>query len=213
MKKIFDSYKVHFSEKKFVFSVVSALMLFVVSLFVNFYAGMYATERASNSVTDIVLSNIRSFDVDSLFIYGGFIIFIVITLFCLFEPKKLPFIIKSVSLFVLIRSLFITLTHIGPFPSQIDITSENFLTNFIFGGDLFFSGHTGLPFLMALIYWDNKIVRFFFIVMSLFFGTIVLLGHLHYTIDVLSAFFITYTIYHMARYLFKNDYEFFKKSL
>lgn len=210
MQKVFHSYKINFKNKAFILEVVAGLFMLVGSLFVNFYAGVYATARASNSVTDIILSNIRTFDVDGIFVYGGFFIFVVITIFCLLEPKKLPFIIKSVSLFVLTRSLFVSLTHIGPFPSQIAISSANFLTHFIFTGDLFFSGHTGLPFLMALIYWDtNKAVSYFFLAMSIFFGVIVLLGHLHYSIDVLSAFFITYTIYHIAIYIFKKDYALF----
>jgi hypothetical protein len=41
------------------------------------------------------------------------------------------------------------------------------------------------------------------------FGVIVLLSHLHYSIDVFAAFFITYSIYHIALKLFDRDYEFF----
>ena len=44
------------------------------------------------------------------------------------------------------------------------------------------------------------------LVASLVFGTAVLLGHLHYSIDVFSAFFITYAIFHLAIWLFPKDY-------
>ena len=83
------------------------------------------------------------------------------------------------------------------------------MEKFAFGGDLFFSGHTGLPFLMALIFWDNKYLRWIFILTSVMFATVVLLAHLHYSIDVLSAFFITYTIFHIALFLFKKDRRLF----
>lgn len=210
MDKFINSYKINFSNRQFLIEAFLSLVMLFCSLLVNFYAGVYATKIASNSVTDIILSNIRAFDVDGIFVYGGFFIFLIIAMFCFVEPKKLPFIVKSISLFVLIRSLFISLTHIAPFPSQIILVSTNFLNHFMFSGDLFFSGHTGLPFLMALIYWDKKIIRYFFLFLSIFFGIIVLLGHLHYSIDVFSAFFITYSIYKISEYLFKKDFVLFK---
>jgi hypothetical protein len=77
------------------------------------------------------------------------------------------------------------------------------------GNDLFFSGHTGLPFLIALIFWDHIYLRALFLGSSVVFGVIVLLSHLHYSIDVFSAFFITYSIYHIAIKLFQNDFDFF----
>ena len=131
-------------------------------------------------------------------------------------PKRIPFLAKNIALFVAIRAVFISLTHIGPYPDQIpmDVFGENWLQHltdnanfFIFssGSDLFFSAHTGLPFLMALIYWKNKAVRLFCIFAAAFFGVVVLLGHLHYSIDVASAFFITYSIFHIAEWLFPAD--------
>ena len=77
------------------------------------------------------------------------------------------------------------------------------------GGDYFFSGHTGLPFLLTLLFWDNVFLRVLFFVSSIFFGVVVLLGHLHYSIDVLSAFFITYTIYHLSEAFFPKDKKMF----
>ncbi|HBB03313.1 TPA: hypothetical protein DCZ39_00140 [Patescibacteria group bacterium] len=62
-----------------------------------------------------------------------------------------------------------------------------------------------MPFLMALIFWKNKLMRYAFILAAMSFGIIVLLGHLHYSIDVLAAFFITYTINHFNELLRKKD--------
>jgi len=58
---------------------------------------------------------------------------------------------------------------------------------------------------MALLFWKNKIMRYIFIFGALSFGVIVLLGHLHYSIDVLAAFFITYTINHLCEILREQD--------
>lgn len=211
MEALNKRYKYHFSNKSFVVSVAVAIIFLFASFVVNFYAGTYATQSASNSVQDIILSNIPVFDVDMIFLYGPLFLWLFVALLFLYEPKKIPFILKSIALFMIIRSVFIILTHIGPFPDQIPfaLSPNNLLNRFIFGGDLFFSAHTGLPYLMALIFWDNKMLRIIFILSAVFFGTIVLLGHLHYSIDVLAAFFITYTVYHIAEIFFKKDKEYF----
>jgi hypothetical protein len=207
-----STYRQYLKHKEFLLSALSAIFLLFASLTINFYAGLYAVKKASLPVTDIVLSNIRVYDVDVAFVYGTITFFTILTLVCFLRPNRLPFVVKSLALFVVIRSLFVVLTHIGPFPSQILIESS-ILGKFTFGSDLFFSGHTGVPFLMALIFWGKPYLRGFFIASSLFFASVVLLGHLHYSIDVLSAFFITYTIYHMAEKLFKKEKRMFKDGL
>lgn len=199
--------KTLFGDKKFVWSFCASFAFLFISFVINYYAGIYATERASNAVTDIILSNIRVYDVDRIFIYGPFVLWLFVAIFAVQEPKRVPFILKSIALFVVIRSVFITLTHIGPFPTEVVLAQSDLIKKFAFGGDLFFSAHTGLPFLMALIFWKDKYLRWIFIAASIFFGIIVLMGHLHYSIDVLAAFFITYSIFHIAVYVFKEDWE------
>ncbi|MBI3627847.1 MAG: hypothetical protein HY220_03875 [Candidatus Sungbacteria bacterium] len=205
-------YQAYLRDKSFLLSAFFSLCLLLLMLVINFYAGTYATREASNPVTDIVLDNIRVYDVDGVFIYGAFLFWIFIGLVCLHRPQRIPFTLKSISLFILIRSIFITLTHIGPFPTHTEIASS-LISRVSFGGDLFFSGHTGLPFLMALIFWETPLLHWTFILLSLVFGVVVLLGHLHYSIDVLSAFFITYSIYKISAALFKKDRAIFLRGL
>jgi membrane-associated phospholipid phosphatase len=206
--------KRHLSDKNYVISLVFAFLFFLLSIVTTFFAITYATEIASNSVTDIVLSNVRTFDVDGLFLYGPIVFWLVlIPYFIFYETKKIPFILKSIGLFLFVRSFAMSLTHIGPFPTQIQPDISGILGVFTSGGDLFFSSHTGLPFLMALIMWDKKPVRIFCLVSSVFFGIVVLLAHVHYSIDVFAAFFVTYTIYAISKYLFKSDWNLFHKGI
>ncbi|MCX6755782.1 MAG: phosphatase PAP2-related protein [Candidatus Nomurabacteria bacterium] len=209
---LWSSYKSHFGQKDFLQSFILSLVMICVALIINFYAGTYATVHASNAVTDVVLNNIRAFDVDGLFVWGTFVFWAFLILVCLLYIRRAPFIFKTLSLFIIIRSVFISLTHIGPFPSQIFISPVDLISKFSFGGDLFFSGHTGIPFLLMLIFWDIKYLRITFLLSSVFFGTVVLLGHLHYSIDVLSAFFITYTIFHISEILFSKDLNMYKNE-
>ena len=106
MKKIIHQYKTHFTQKKFIYSMIIGWAFFIVSLIINYYAGTYATEKASSSVTDIILSNTRVYDVDGMFVYGAVILVSSIALLCVFEPKRFPFILKNIALFVMVRSVY-----------------------------------------------------------------------------------------------------------
>jgi hypothetical protein len=214
LKEIARRYRVYCAKSSFWISSGLSLVAFFVGVGFNLYAIGYATEKASNSVTDIILSNIPVFDVDGLFVYGAAVLVIFILVVLLLNPKQIPFTLYSLGLFFLIRSVFISLTHVGPFPTHtpIQFTSNIgiFLSNIFIGGDdLFFSAHTGVPFLMALVFWRELFLRYLFLVASVFFGTIALLGHIHYSIDVASAFFISFGIYHIALWLFKREHGLF----
>lgn len=185
-------------------SVVLSVCLFVLGMVVNTFAINFATIHASNSVTDIILSNTSAFDVDLLFVYGTFVLSFITILLCLNSPKSIPFALYSIGLFFLIRSGFVSLTHLAPFEPHTTVDFGVRITKMFFGGDRFFSGHTGLPFLGALIFWHYPLIRYFYLGGSIFFGTIVLMGHLHYSIDVFAAFFITHGIYHIALFLFPS---------
>lgn len=196
------------SKTKYYASLLESIILFIFSVYVTHYASMYAENRASNHVNDVILSNTRVYDFEFFFIYIAIMLGLFVIALCLRFRKTAPFLIKSVSLFIVIRSLFVSMTHIGPFPLKLELESKllNFITS---GNDLFFSGHTGLPFLIALIFWDHLYIRILFLTASVVLGATALLAHLHYSIDVFAAFFITYSIYHIAVKLFSKDFEFF----
>jgi hypothetical protein len=206
VNRIIHQYQKYFTKEAFRLSVFRASALFKASIVVNFLAETYATERASNPVTDIILSNTPVFDVDSIFVYGVVVLILTIAVVILSRPQRIPFVLESLAVFFLVRSLFMSLTHLGPFPEQAPLDLFPIARKFVFfGGDLFFSGHTGVPFLMALIFWKTPALRYFFLFWSVLFAITVLLGHYHYTIDVLAAYFITYTIYQIVIWLFPED--------
>jgi len=198
-------------------SFFGGLLLLVVSLVTQFYVSGYTDTVSSSPVTDIILSNIRTYNVGGIFVYGSFLLLFFSLVVVLPKSQYAPFAMKSVALFTLIRSLFVILTHISIFPTRIVIESAMFsgaIWNGIFSGnDLFFSGHTGLPFLLALMFWHNKNIRAIFLGFSITFAVVVLLGHIHYSIDVLAAYFITYSIFQICKYLFKREWEIFSREL
>ncbi len=110
----------------------------------------------------------------------------------------------------MVRAVFISLTHVGIHPEAI-VPGLGFFdgiyTYLNFQTGLFFSGHTGLPFLVALIFWDMPRVRYILLTLSFTFAAAVLLAHIHYSIDVFAAPFMAYGIFKIAQYLFHHDYE------
>jgi hypothetical protein len=157
------------------------------------------------------LDNLPAKNVDIVFLEGMMIFIGFVVLISLHKPGRVPFVLKASALFIFTRAIFITLTHLAPPAHMTTVHSISFLERLISGSgdDLFFSAHTGFPYLMSLVFWKNKYLRWTFLATSVFFGGAVLLGHLHYSIDVFSAFFITYGIFNIAVRLFKNDYKFF----
>ncbi|MFH1077713.1 MAG: phosphatase PAP2-related protein [Patescibacteria group bacterium] len=192
--------------KDYFLSVLLGFAILAGSLIVNWFAGMYASAIASNAVTDIVLDNVPVMNVDLLFIEGFAVFVCFLTAILLLQPKHLPFVLKSIGLFVLIRSFSMSLTHIGPFPQQAQLDPGRITSLVNFTGDLFFSGHTGLPFLMCLVFWRDRWLRYTFLGFSILFAATVLLGHLHYSIDVFAAYFVTATIFHLATRFFRKDF-------
>ena len=97
------------------------------------------------------------------------------------------------------------MTHLAPPAAQIYIDPTDYIQQLSHGDDLFFSGHTGFPFLLAIIFWHKKYLRWLFLACTLIGGTAVILGHLHYSIDVFSVLFISFGVFHIAKYLFPQD--------
>jgi hypothetical protein len=211
MPKITQRYLSLKSHKVFYLQLITGILFLAFSILINYYAQAFTTTHASNSVSDIILDNLPAKNVDIVFLEGMMIFIAFVVVLALHKPSRVPFMLKASALFIFTRAIFITLTHLAPPAHTTIVQTTSFLERLISGSgdDLFFSAHTGFPYLMALIFWQNKYLRWLFLVCSIFFGSAVLLGHLHYSIDVFSAFFITYGIFNIAKRVFKKDYEFF----
>lgn len=193
-----------------------AILFFLFSLVSTYLAGAYAAAKASGKVNDILLDILPVVNVRFVVFQLAIVFIIALAISLILNPHKLPFTLKSLALFTFIRSLFLVMTHLSPYLGieyqQSFFKAENLVMDFAFGADLFFSGHTGAPFLLALIFWHNIYLRVFFLISSVVSAAAVLLGHLHYSIDVFAAYFITYSIFHLAKRFFKRDHELFMQE-
>jgi hypothetical protein len=204
-------YRTLLGNRAYLRSLAEGAAFLAASTIAIFAAVTYATVHASNYVTDFVLSRVGPFNVRFLFIYGTFTAFVITASLLAWRPNRVPFALKAMALFLLVRAVFVALTHMAPSPIDPQKPAP-FFNSIFYGSDLFFSGHTGLPFLAALAFWHIPQWRTFYLALTAFFGAVVLLGHYHYSIDVLAALFITHGVFQISCWLFARDYTLFRFS-
>jgi hypothetical protein len=183
--------------------LISVIFLIIANL-LNFLAGEYTETISTVAVTDLILDHIPAINLNFLFVYGFTFILIVFLFYPLFfEVKKLHVAISQFSLLVMIRSFFVSLTHLS-IPAGAVITQAPKLYALLdFQNALFFSGHTAVPFLGFLLFRKRKI-GIFFLIATVVMALTVLFMHVHYSIDVFAAIFITYGSYKIGQWLFNK---------
>ncbi len=210
MKNLSFRWKKAISWKGFWPFCFAGLLVLFAAIVVTGISGHFVDSKQGASLSDLILDHLPAINLDILTTWGFlFIILVFLVAIVIHQPEEIPFMFFSVAFFVFIRSGFISLTHLGAPADILKLSWENgILRHLSFTNDLFFSGHTGLPFLFFLII-KEKWLKSFFLIGSIVMAVSVLLTHTHYSIDVFAAFFISYSIFHIARYLFAKDYELF----
>jgi len=180
------------------------------ALLAGSFAAMYAAGRYASSVAgpplgDLLLDRLPTLDVNMLHVYIVTIFWLGVFIYVIRTPGAVPYVTRTFALFICIRAVFTVVTHMGPPPNFL-VVPNDVTAIYTFTGDMMFSGHAGAPYLAALIFWDRRIVRTICLIASGAFAVIVMLGALHYTIDVLAAYFITYSIHRLSLVLFRRDH-------
>lgn len=180
------------------------ILICTLALLATFPYFFHTIEQHSGPVLeDWVLSSLTPRDV-SLFIFG---IIWAAALLLLVRIRRSPVIFMLFAFgYVIIslsRMLSINLFPLNPPVGLIPMIDP--ITNAFYGDvyitkDLFYSGHTSTLFLIFLCLrrrWD----RIFAFIGTLLVGGLLLVQHVHYTIDVLGAFAFTYPLYRLGKWL------------
>ena len=122
---------------------------------------------------------------------------------CVQDPSILLLFIWCFIMLCISRMITIMIFPLNPPSGLIPLTDP--LSSIFYGGtdkfiqkDLFYSGHTSIQFLMFLTL-KKKIDKILTLLSTLAIGTLVLVQHIHYTIDVLAALVFSYLIYRVGK--------------
>ena len=193
--------------------LLEGILFFIFAIAVQHIAYNYIDNRANvTAVGDLLLNNLPTINLDFFIVQGALLFTLLVILLFLAVPSYMSFALKTLALFIIIRSFFISLTHLGVNLHQITLNANSLgfgIYDFLYNAknDFFFSGHVGAPFLFALIFWKEKVFRYIFFTTSFIFGLSMILAHMHYSIDVFAAPFITYGIFIISKKVFKTDFE------
>lgn len=189
--------------KEHKFKICIALVLYITALIFQQIAYEYVKTAPTTEVRDIILDSIKPIDLNFIYFWLFAVVVVILLVYPLiFKPNKIHYYFGLFALLIFVRSLFIVLTHLQNPGDAVKVTFPWIFNILNVENDLFFSGHVAVPFLGYLMI-DNKLLKYFMLVSSIAFGITVLFMHIHYTIDVLAAFFITYGTYKIGNKIFK----------
>ncbi len=206
-KKLGSDWKVLLKDSTFNISLLVGLILLASAFLLNHYASVYNDSETFISVGDAILDNIPTYNMEFFYswvMYGLVALVIIYPVFV--KPEIIPFALKTFAILYFLRSGFIILTDFGPpFGHFYDLSApgEDVLSHFIFRNDLFFSGHTAVPFMGFLLFRKSKL-RWVLLAGTFVEAATVLLMHIHYSIDVFAAPFIASGVYSLSDKLFNN---------
>ncbi|WP_207426028.1 phosphatase PAP2-related protein [Pedobacter sp. SYSU D00535] len=185
-------------------------LLFGVGLFFSlmpiypvFY--QYIEQRDGYNQQDIVLQMLPSIDVSMPIFIVTWAMAILLTVRALQNPAIFITFLYGFVVLNVLRFFTIGLVPFDPPPGLIPIVDP--ISNYFYGKsyvtkDLFFSGHTATQFLFFMCLQkktDRKLALFGTILMGIF----VLIQHVHFTIDVVTAPVFTYFCYLVAKKITK----------
>ncbi|RZK78873.1 MAG: hypothetical protein EOO92_10370 [Pedobacter sp.] len=164
-------------------AILAGILLFIPQFFAHI------EDREGIVLNDIVLHKIPAADV-SLYIF--MVLYSSLIFFFLRMSKDMEICLSTLWAFIfvcLMRMTTITLVHLNPPVGIIDLAdpcSLLFYRSHFITKDLFFSGHTATLIIGGLCL-KRKIDKAIAFTSATIVGVLVLVQHIHYTIDVLAA--------------------------
>jgi PAP2 superfamily C-terminal len=185
--------------------VIGGVLLFAAILLIlpSFFSVIEA--RQGIVLNDWLLHLIPSMDFSVLIFILVWSTFLLVLTRCIQQPAIFLMILYFLIFITLTRILTISIIPLEP-PAGLIILKDP-LTSLSYGGkgifitkDLFFSGHTSNLFMFYLCL-QKKRDKQFALFTSLLVGSLVLVQHVHYSIDVIGAIVFTYLLVKYSKHL------------
>ena len=176
-------------------------LIILSSIFIGFPFFFQAIEaRNGYFFTDLILQWLPAHNVSVavFFLIWSCCLILVIRIFK--DPMMMLVTLWAYNGVTLLRMACIALISLNPPAGLIPLADP--ITNQFYGAhyithDLFFSGHTTTVFLIFLCL-KKKIDRLYALLSSLLLGLLLLIQHVHYTVDVLAAPVFTYAVFRLT---------------
>jgi hypothetical protein len=181
--------------------VVGLIVAFLLAAYV-FYMnlGWYADQRMMPPSSDWLLDQLPTVNLVPILSWGWLALHVwALGYVLLYEPRRVPFLLFLLGVYLTIRTLYVFLSPIGAPVDILDMRELDMLFSqvageYTFQNEFVFSGHAAVPFLFYLFFRDAR-PRAIALSGSIVMAASVLLTKNHYTVDVLSAYWIGYAIY------------------
>ncbi|WP_374950313.1 phosphatase PAP2-related protein [Mucilaginibacter sp.] len=126
----------------------------------------------------------------------------------LYKPEIYIHYVWTLIFISIARIITISIVSLNPpigLVELVDPITGVFYGNTVVTKDLFFSGHTATMVLICLCL-EKKSDKIIGAIATLAVMVLLLIQHIHYTIDVLAAPFIVYIIFRLTKYFLKRDH-------
>ena len=180
--------------------IIGFIILLIVLAFFPFFFS-YIEKKEGTLLNDFVLDFIPSYNLSIAIFTTIWSMGLLLVIRCVQQPKILLLFLWGFILLSISRFISISLLPLQPPNGLIELKDP--LSNSFYGTkfitkDLFYSGHTATQYLMFLCLqkkWDKIIT----LASTLAIGIMVLIQHVHYTIDVVFALPITYMVFILTK--------------
>jgi len=171
------------------------LLLAVLAFFPVYFQWIEAKE--GKVLNDWLLDRLPAYNVSIPIFLSIWAVTLLMVIRSLLDPDMLLAFLWAYVLLCLARIISISLVPLNPPENLLPLIDP--ITNTFYGHsfvtkDLFFSGHTATTFLMFLCFKDRA-DKIFSGLASLLIGLLLLIQHVHYSIDVLAAPLFAYLVY------------------
>jgi len=164
--------------------------------------------RQGTRLNDFFLSWLPSYDFSGITLLLTYAALATFILSNIIKPNTFIIGLQGYCLLLIMRGLSIYLVPLEP-PAGMILLRDPITILFMSkpdGGyivkDLFFSGHVSAIMLFYFVS-KNKIVKKVLLVLGILVATLILLQHVHYTIDIVAAPFFAFLAYKLSLYLDK----------